>query len=199
MPELITPAVWMIILAALGYALGSVAFGLVIARLFNLGDLRQIGSGNIGATNVLRTGNRLAALLTLLLDAGKAALAVLLARLVAGEDAAVLAGVAAFFGHCYPVWLRFNGGKGVATFFGLLLVLSLPLCLACGAIWLACAALTRFSSLSAILAAGAAPVLATWLAPHLVAPLVVLAALILWTHRMNLRRLLNGTESKIGR
>ena len=124
LPEFTTTPALLALWAGLGYALGSVPFGLVMARLFGLGDLRQIGSGNIGATNVLRTGNKLAALLTLLGDAGKAGLAVLLARGFAGEDAAQLAGLMAFAGHCYPVWLGFRGGKGVATFLGMMLALN---------------------------------------------------------------------------
>ena len=188
-------ALWL----ALGYLAGSVPFGLVMARLFGLGDLRKIGSGNIGATNVLRTGNRLAAALTLLLDAGKAGLMVLAARLLAAEDAAQLAGLAAFAGHCYPVWLGFRGGKGVATLFGLLFALAWPVGLAAGATWLATAALWRFSSLAALVAAASVPLWAPGLgSAHLAALGILLAALIFWRHRENIARLLAGTEPRIG-
>ena len=144
--------------AALGYLLGSIPFGMVLTKLMGLGNLRDIGSGNIGATNVLRTGSKKAAAATLILDGGKGAVAVLIARAFAGEDAAQIAGVAAFIGHCYPVWLGFKGGKGVATFLGLLLALSWPVGLACCATWLAAAAVTRISSLSALFAAGSSTI-----------------------------------------
>lgn len=186
--------------AALAYLLGSVPFGIVMARLFGLGDLRKIGSGNIGATNVLRTGNRTAAALTLVLDAGKGGLAVLLARALLGEDAAQVAGFAAFLGHCYPVFLRFRGGKGVATFLGTLLALAWPVGLAACATWAAVAALTRISSLSALVAAVVAPLLALFLGrPDAVLLLVLLAVLILVRHAANIRRLLDGTEPRIGK
>ncbi|HBV54127.1 MAG TPA: glycerol-3-phosphate acyltransferase, partial [Rhodobacteraceae bacterium] len=136
MPELVTTVSALLIWAVLGYLLGSVPFGVVVTRLMGLGDVRQIGSGNIGATNVLRTGNKAAALATLLLDGGKGAVAVLIARAFAGEDAAQVAGLAAFTGHCFPVWLQFKGGKGVATFLGLLLALAWPVGLAACATWL---------------------------------------------------------------
>ena len=121
MPEFITPLFAMIMWAIAGYILGSIPFGMILARIMGLGNLRDIGSGNIGATNVLRTGNKTAAALTLLFDAGKGAVIVLLARAYAGEDAAQLAGLAAIIGHCFPIWLRFKGGKGVATYFGLMI------------------------------------------------------------------------------
>ena len=155
MPLIEQSAAILALWALLGYLLGSVPFGMLLSRVMNLGDLRSIGSGNIGATNVLRTGNKTAALLTLLLDGGKAAVAVLLARALAGEDAAQLAGLMAFFGHCFPLWLRFKGGKGVATFFGLLLALNPLVGLACCATWLATFALWRISSLDAITAPSA--------------------------------------------
>ena len=139
--------------AVIGYLIGSIAFGLLLARAMNLGDLRSIGSGNIGATNVLRTGNKTAAALTLLLDGAKGAVAVLLARGFAGEDAAQIAALAAMLGHCYPVWLKFKGGKGVATFLGVLLALAWPAGLACCLAWLIGAFATRISSMGAIAAA----------------------------------------------
>ena len=188
------------ILAALfGYLLGSIPFGMVIARALGLGDLRKIGSGNIGATNVLRTGNRPAALATLILDSGKGAAAVLLARAIAGEDAGIVAGLAAFLGHCFPVWLRFHGGKGVATFLGTLLALAWPLGLLACATWAATAALVRISSLSALAAAALSPVWAALLGRgELILPCLFLAALIFVRHRANIARLRAGTEPRIG-
>lgn len=188
------------LLAAVGgYLLGSVPFGIVMARLFGLGDLRRIGSGNIGATNVLRTGNRLAAALTLVGDAGKGAAAVLLVRALAAPEAAQLAGVAAFLGHCYPVWLGFRGGKGVATFLGTLLALAWPVGIAACATWLLTAAITRISSLAALGAAATAPLWAVVLGPAAtVAAAAGLAALVFLRHRENIARLRAGTEPRIG-
>ena len=187
-------------LAALaGYLFGAIPFGIVMAKVFGLGDLRAIGSGNIGATNVLRTGNKLAAFLTLILDAGKAGIAVLLAGALFGELAGLVAGLAAFVGHCYPVWLGFKGGKGVATFFGLIFAACWPVGVAAGATWLVVAALSRYSSLSALTASALAPVYAAALGGTLMVPfLIVLALLIFWRHTENIQRLLKGTEGKIG-
>ncbi|MEM9855429.1 MAG: glycerol-3-phosphate 1-O-acyltransferase PlsY [Pseudomonadota bacterium] len=183
----------------LGYLLGSIPFGLVFARIFGLGDIRKIGSGNIGATNVLRTGNKPAALLTLIFDAGKAGFAVLIARAFAGEDAAQIAGLAAFVGHCFPLWLGFRGGKGVATFIGLMLALHWPSGLATCLTWLAVAALFRYSSLSAMVAGLMAPVWMFFLGygPGLLLG-AVLGLLIYWRHWENTLRLRAGTEPKIG-
>ena len=199
MPQLTTAAPLLIAVAVAAYLLGSIPFGLLITRFLGLGDLRQIGSGNIGATNVLRTGNRAAAAATLILDATKGAVAVLLARAVAGEDAAQLAAMMAFLGHLFPVWLRFKGGKGVATFLGTLLALVWPVGLAVCATWAAVAALTRMSSLSALIAAALAPV---WLIVFHQGQIVLLVAaltvLVYWKHWPNLQRIKNGTEPKIG-
>jgi glycerol-3-phosphate acyltransferase PlsY len=185
--------------AAIGYLIGSVPFGVLITRAMGLGDVRKIGSGNIGATNVLRTGNKGAALATLLLDGGKGAVAVLIARAMAGEDSAQVAALAAFLGHCYPVWLRFKGGKGVATFLGIILALSWPLGLAACATWAVVAAVTRWSSLAALLAAGFTPVWAMLIGPGEVILLgVVLAVLIYLRHGANIARLRAGTEPRIG-
>lgn len=190
----------LVLWTAIGYLLGSIPFGLVITRLLGLGDLRQIGSGNIGATNVLRTGNKGAALATLLLDSGKGAAAVLLARSFAGDDAALLAGAAAFLGHVFPIWLGFKGGKGVATFLGTLIALDWRLGLAVCAIWLIAAAISRISSLSALIAAGAAPLIGWMLdGPKIAAVSVFMTALIFIRHRANIARLLAGTEPRIGR
>jgi glycerol-3-phosphate acyltransferase PlsY len=186
--------------AVLGYLLGSNPFGIVMARAFGLGDLRKIGSGNIGATNVLRTGNKPAAFLTLVLDAGKGGIAVLLARWLVAEDAAQVAGGAAFLGHLFPVWLGFKGGKGVATFLGTLLALSFPVGLAASLLWLLTAAISRISSLSALVAAALSPVAATFLGrPDLSLLAILLAALIFVRHDANIRRLLRGEEPRIGR
>jgi acyl phosphate:glycerol-3-phosphate acyltransferase len=184
----------------LGYLLGSIPFGVLITRTLGLGDLRAIGSGNIGATNVLRTGNKAAAAATLLLDAGKGAVAVLLARHLAGESAALVAGFAAFLGHLFPVWLGFRGGKGVATFLGTMLALSWPVGIAACLTWLATALAFRFSSLAALVTAVATPL---WLwafgRPDAIWLGVALAALVFVRHHANIRRLLAGTEPRIGR
>jgi glycerol-3-phosphate acyltransferase PlsY len=199
MPELTSGALWLLSALVGGYLLGSVPFGLVMARLFGLGDLRQIGSGNIGATNVLRTGNKLAAFLTLILDAGKGGIAVLLFRWLCGEDAAQLAGLAAFLGHLFPVWLGFRGGKGVATFLGTLLALSFPIGAAACLTWLVTAVIFRISSLSALVAAALVPVWAVVLgAPHLTLLTILLAALVFERHRANIARIRRGEEPKIG-
>ncbi|MBY0136810.1 glycerol-3-phosphate 1-O-acyltransferase PlsY [Paracoccus yeei] len=190
----------LILWAVLGYLLGSIPFGIVITRALGLGDLRQIGSGNIGATNVLRTGNKPAALATLLLDSGKGAIAVLLARWLAGPDAALVAGAAAFLGHLFPVWLGFKGGKGVATFLGTVLALDWRLGLiACG-LWLLTAAAGRISSLSALAAAALTPALAWWLdGPRMAVVTGLMAVLIFIRHHANIGRILAGTEPRIGR
>lgn len=190
-----------LVLVALGaYLLGSIPFGLLITRAMGLGDLRAIGSGNIGATNVLRTGNKGAAAATLLLDGAKGAAAVLLARHFAGEGAALVAGGAAFLGHCFPVWLGFRGGKGVATFLGVLLALAPVVGLISCATWLVVAKVTKISSLSALVAAALSPL---WLAligpPRSVWLGLALAALVFARHHANIRRLIAGTEPRIGR
>lgn len=186
--------------AALAYLLGSIPFGIVMAKLFGLGDLRAIGSGNIGATNVLRTGNKLAAFLTLLGDSGKGAAAVLLARALIGEEGAGVAALFAMLGHLYPVFLKFKGGKGVATFLGTLLALSWPVGLAVCATWLLTAVAFRYSSLSALVAAFLAP-LYTILFYHLHGAILVaiLSGLIFYKHRENITRLRAGSETKIGK
>ncbi|MFX0541839.1 glycerol-3-phosphate 1-O-acyltransferase PlsY [Roseovarius sp. S4756] len=199
MPIVETSAVVLILWAVIGYLLGSIPSGMILARAMGLGNLRKIGSGNIGATNVLRTGSKKAAAATLLLDGLKGAVAVLLARWIAGEDAAQLAGLTAFLGHCFPVWLGFRGGKGVATFLGLILALAWPVGLLACVTWLATAAVMRISSLSALVAAVSAPVWMFLLGYRSMLMLgMVLAVLILWRHRSNIARLRAGTEPKIG-
>jgi len=181
-----------------GYLLGSIPFGLLLAAAQGI-NLRDVGSGNIGATNVLRTGRKDIALATFLLDAGKGAVAVLLARHFAGEAAAQIAGVAAFAGHCFPVWLKFNGGKGVSTLLGVCFAAA-PLIGVCAAlVWLLAAVLTRYSSAGGLAAAVVAPVAAVFLgAPGWALAFAVAAVLLWWRHADNLKRLANGTESKIG-
>ncbi|SMO82496.1 glycerol-3-phosphate 1-O-acyltransferase PlsY [Paracoccus laeviglucosivorans] len=190
----------LILWAAIGYLLGSIPFGIVITRAFGLGDLRKIGSGNIGATNVLRTGNKPAALATLLLDSGKGAIAVLLARWLAGPDAALVAGAAAFLGHLFPVWLSFKGGKGVATFLGTLLALDWRLGLTACGLWLLTALIGRISSLSALVAAALTPFVALWLDGWAMAVVTAfMAVLIFVRHHANISRIMAGTEPKIGK
>jgi glycerol-3-phosphate acyltransferase PlsY len=200
MPELLTDQATLILTAICAYLLGSVPFGVVITRAMGLGDLRAIGSGNIGATNVLRTGNKGAALGTLLLDGGKGAVAVLAARALIGhEDAAQLAGLAAFIGHLFPIWLGFKGGKGVATFLGTMIALAWPVGLACCAMWLVGLVLSRISSVAALLSAGTSVI---WLVVfdqgRMLLLTGILTILIYVRHGANLARLKAGTEPKVG-
>ncbi|GKY86302.1 glycerol-3-phosphate 1-O-acyltransferase PlsY [Sinisalibacter aestuarii] len=200
MPEITTPIPLLALTALLGYLLGSVPFGMVWAKLFGLGDIREIGSGNIGATNVLRTGNRLAALLTLIGDIGKGAFAVLVARAALGEDAAQAAGLFAYLGHLFPVYIGFRGGKGVATWLGTILAVAWPVGLVAAGTWLVTAALFRISSLAGLVAAALAPVLALAVGRGEVFVLaLLLAALIFERHRANIGRLLRGEEPRIGK
>jgi acyl phosphate:glycerol-3-phosphate acyltransferase len=187
-----------LLVAALAYLLGSIPFGLVLTRLVGLGDIRRIGSGNIGATNVLRTGNTALAALTLLLDAGKGAVAVLIARRF-GAEMAALAAIAVVVGHMAPVWLRFAGGKGVATSAGVFLAYAWPVGLAAGATWLVVVAASRYSSLGAIAAAALATLYA-WLLTQALLPtatVLVIALLVLLRHRDNIGRLLRGEEHRV--
>ena len=184
--------------AALAYLLGSIPFGLVVTRLAGYGDIRRIGSGNIGATNVLRTGNTALAALTLVLDAGKGAAAVLIAKRF-GADMAAIAAIFVFLGHLFPVWLRFKGGKGVATAGGVVLAYAWPVGLAGIATWLVVAVATRYSSLAALTACALAPLYA-WLITRQMRPtevILVLAVIIILRHHSNIRRLLRGEESRI--
>jgi glycerol-3-phosphate acyltransferase PlsY len=201
--ESLAGAVWLTLGLAVigGYLLGSIPFGLIAARLGGVGDIRKIGSGNIGATNVLRTGRKDLAAITLLGDMAKGAAAVLIMRWLTGDPQMMaLAGISAFVGHLFPVWLRFAGGKGVATFFGVLLAAAWPVGVLAGLTWIAVAAIFRISSLAALSAAALAPVYAwatdqpqpiIWLS-------VIMAVLIYQRHRENIRRLLKGEEPRIG-
>ena len=190
---------WLMLALGCGYLAGSIPFGMIVARVFRLGDLRRIGSGNIGATNVLRTGNRPAALATLLLDAAKGAVPVWYFLATSGDLAGQAAGLGAFLGHCFPVWLRFRGGKGVATWFGIMLAIHpltwAALCLT----WLAAAALSRMSSPGALAAAASGPlwliVFGRWEAVLLA---IILGVLVWLRHHANIRRMLRREEPKIG-
>jgi glycerol-3-phosphate acyltransferase PlsY len=185
---------------ALGYLLGSIPFGLVLTRLAGAPDIRAIGSGNIGATNVLRTGRKGLAAGTLLGDALKGTAAVVLTRYAFGEDAALVAGLGAFLGHLFPVWLGFKGGKGVATYIGVLIGLAWPAALTFCLIWLVVAALSRYSSLAGLLASAATPVVLWLTSDGRLAFLFALLTALLWImHRANIAHLLDGSERKIGR
>ncbi|MFN0114606.1 MAG: glycerol-3-phosphate 1-O-acyltransferase PlsY [Paracoccaceae bacterium] len=200
MPDITSSTGTLAVVALLSYLLGSIPVGVIVTRMMGLGDLRQIGSGNIGATNVLRTGNKGAAAATLVLDGAKGAVAVLIARAWAGGDAAQLAGLAAFLGHLFPVWLGFKGGKGVATFLGTLLALAWPVGLAACATWLAAAFTTRVSSMGALAACVLAGLWAMLLGHReMVALVIVLALLVVVRHAANIRRILAGTEPRIGK
>ncbi|HEX9857407.1 MAG TPA: glycerol-3-phosphate 1-O-acyltransferase PlsY [Paracoccaceae bacterium] len=199
MPDLTTGAGALGLVAVLAYLLGSIPFGIVITRLMGLGDLRAIGSGNIGATNVLRTGNRGAAAATLVLDAAKGGVAVLIARAMVGEDAAQVAALASFLGHIFPVWLRFRGGKGVATFIGTLLALAWPVGLGVCIVWAITAAIGRISSLAALVAAASSTFWMFGLGHGQMMVLgILLTLLVYWRHAPNIARLRRGTEPKIG-
>jgi glycerol-3-phosphate acyltransferase PlsY len=195
-----------VIAAIIAYLLGSIPFGLLLTRAAGMGDIRKIGSGNIGATNVLRTGNKPLAAATLVLDALKGTAAVLIARYFWGEDAALIAGVFAFLGHCFPVWLGFKGGKGVAVMIGVLLGLCWPVGVIFCLVWLVIAFAQKYSSLSALTAAVTAPIFAyvaglmDWTAngPALAAVAAVLALILIYKHRTNITRLIAGTEPRIG-
>jgi glycerol-3-phosphate acyltransferase PlsY len=190
---------WLLGAALFGYLLGSIPFGLLLAKAMGLGDLRAIGSGNIGATNVLRTGNKKAAAGTLLLDALKGVAAVLIVRQVAGIDAAAIAGAMAVVGHSFPIWLKFKGGKGVATFLGIMLALHLTSGLICCAIWVGMAKLFRFSSLSALVAVAAGPLSLMYFERYEAWALIALIAVLVWVrHHANIARLLAGIEPRIG-
>jgi glycerol-3-phosphate acyltransferase PlsY len=189
----------MLFALALGYLLGSIPFGLLLTRLSGKGDLRNIGSGNIGATNVLRTGSKLLALLTLVLDCLKATAAILIAKRLFGEETAIPAAAGALVGHLYPVWLKFRGGKGAATFLGILIPLLPIAAVVYAAVWILQLLTFRISSVAGMTAAISAPITATILRSALFPMLLGFAVLVLWKHRENILRLTRGTEPRIGR
>jgi glycerol-3-phosphate acyltransferase PlsY len=201
MPDVAWTLTWPNALAALalGYAFGSIPFGVILTRFAGVGDIRKVGSGNIGATNVLRTGHKGLAAATLLGDALKGTAPVVLAQALWGPHAALVAALGAFLGHLYPVWLGFKGGKGVATFIGCLLGLKPLAVLAFAAIWLGVAFTTRYSSLGGLVASAAMPPVLWALGEGTMAGVAVLLTLLLWwKHRENIKRLLAGTEGRIG-
>ncbi len=190
---------WLLVAFVIGYGLGSIPFGLILTKAAGLGDVRAIGSGNIGATNVLRTGHKGLAAATLLLDAAKGAAVVVLVDHWYGQAPAMLAGLGALLGHIYPVWLKFKGGKGVATYIGVLAGLFWQAAAVFAVVWLAIAAVTRLSSLSALVAAIAVPVFLFWMRqPELAALAALMTLLLFWKHRANIKRLRTGKEPKIG-
>jgi glycerol-3-phosphate acyltransferase PlsY len=200
MPQSITLALPYAAALLFGYLLGSIPFGLIVTRCAGTPDIRSIGSGNIGATNVLRTGSKGLAAATLIGDALKGTAAVLATRYAFGLDAALVAAAGALLGHIFPVWLGFKGGKGVATYIGLLIGLAWPAALAFCLIWLAVAALTRYSSLAGLAASAAMPAVLWFIDDQRTALLFVALTLLLWImHRPNIARLLEGTEPKLGR
>ena len=199
MPIIENSAVVLTLWATIGYLLGSIPFGIVVARMLNLGNLRDIGSGNIGATNVLRTGNKKAAALTLIFDTAKGAVVLLLARNFAGEDAAQLAAVMAILGHCFPIWLKFKGGKGVATFIGIMLAYSFPVGAACCVAWLIGAFGWRISSMGALVSASASTFLLVLMGCGSALFMgIFLTLMVFFRHRENITRIRLGTEPKIG-
>lgn len=184
----------------IGYLLGTIPFGVIVTRLAGMEDIRTVGSGNIGATNVLRTGHKGLAVVTLIGDALKGAAAVLLARYFFGETAALVAGLGAFIGHIFPVWLKFKGGKGVATYVGILAALAWPIAVAFAVVWIVVAAASRYSSLAALIASASMPPLLWERTNHSVGLLFAVLTVLLWImHRTNIARLLAGTEGKIAR
>jgi glycerol-3-phosphate acyltransferase PlsY len=194
-----TSDAFLVVAFGVGYLFGSIPFGLILTKLAGTQDLRSIGSGSIGATNVLRTGSKGLAVGTLLGDALKGTIAVVIMGYYAGPNAAMLAALGAFLGHLFPVWLKFKGGKGVATYIGVLIGLFWPAAIVFCVMWLAVAFATRYSSLSALVAAFITPLFLWWFGhPALASLAVVLTLLLFYAHRENIKRLQAGTESKIG-
>ncbi len=190
-PDLNLPFIFIIAVASLAYLLGSIPFGMVITKFMGLGDLRKIGSGNIGATNVLRTGSKLAAFLTVVFDGGKGLVAVLFAGIILGYTAALIAGVFAFLGHLYPIWLKFKGGKGVAVFLGILLAVNFWAGLATCMTWLATAIIVRISSASALVSSALAPIWLYLIGSGSAALMATILAVLIWVkHMENIKRIL---------
>ena len=199
LPEFTSQTEVLLAAFAFGYLAGSIPFGILISKILGLGDLRKVGSGNIGATNVLRTGNKLAAFLTLLFDFSKGICAVLIARHFFSEDAGQVSAFSALVGHCFPIWLRFSGGKGVATFLGATIALSLIIGIICCFVWLFIAVLRRMSSLASLTSAASAPIAAIFLnQPNAIILLMLLVGVVFFRHKQNIIRIIEGVEPKIG-
>jgi len=185
---------------AFGYLAGSIPFGILISKILGLGDLRKVGSGNIGATNVLRTGNKLAAFLTLLFDFSKGICAVLIVRQYFGEDAVQVSAFSALAGHCFPIWLKFRGGKGVATFLGATIALSFIVGIICCFVWLFVAVVRKMSSLASLTSSASAPIAAIFLdQPNTIILLTLLVGIVFFRHKQNINRIIKGVEPKIGK
>ena len=199
LPELTSEPGAIMAACAFGYLAGSIPFGILISKVLGLGDLRKIGSGNIGATNVLRTGNKLAAFLTLLFDFSKGLCTVLIARQFLGEDAVQVSAASALMGHCFPIWLRFRGGKGVATFLGATIALSFIIGIICCFVWLFVAVVRKMSSLASLTSSASAPIAAIFLNhPNTILLLVLLMSIVFFRHKQNIDRIIKGVEPKIG-
>ena len=200
LPELTSKPGALMAACAFGYLAGSIPFGILISKVLGLGDLRKVGSGNIGATNVLRTGNKLAAFLTLLFDFSKGLCAVLIARHFFGEDAVQISAASALMGHCFPIWLRFRGGKGVATFLGATIALSFIIGIICCFVWLFVAVVRKMSSLASLTSSASAPIAAIFLDhPNTILLLVLLMSVVFFRHKQNIDRIIKGVEPKIGK
>ena len=200
LPELTSKPGAIMAACASGYLAGSIPFGILISKVLGLGDLRKIGSGNIGATNVLRTGNKLAAFLTLLFDFSKGLCSVLIARQFLGEDAVQVSAASALMGHCFPIWLRFRGGKGVATFLGATIALSFIIGIICCFVWLFVAVVRKMSSLASLTSSASAPIAAIFLNhPNTILLLVLLMSIVFFRHKQNIDRIIKGVEPKIGK
>ena len=200
LPEFTSKLEVLIAACAFGYLVGSIPFGIVISKIFGLGDLRKVGSGNIGATNVLRTGNKLAAFLTLLFDFSKGICAVLIVRQYLGEDAVQISAFSALAGHCFPIWLKFRGGKGVATFLGVTLALFFIAGIICCFVWLLVALVKKMSSLASLTSSASAPIAAIFLnQPNAIILLVLMVGIVFFRHKQNIDRIIKGVEPKIGK
>ena len=200
LPEFTSKPEVLIAACAFGYLAGSIPFGVLISKILGLGDLRKVGSGNIGATNVLRTGNKLAAFLTLLFDFSKGICAVLIVRQYFGEDAVQVSAFSALAGHCFPIWLKFRGGKGVATFLGATIALSFIIGIICCFVWLFVAVVRKMSSLASLTSSASAPIAAIFLNhPNTILLLVLLMSIVFFRHKQNIDRIIKGVEPKIGK
>ena len=200
LPEFTGKPEILIAACAFGYLAGSIPFGILISKFLGLGDLRKVGSGNIGATNVLRTGNKLAAFLTLLFDFSKGICAVLIVRQYFGEDAVQISACSALAGHCFPIWLKFRGGKGVATFLGVTLALFFIAGIICCFVWLLVALVKKMSSLASLTSSASAPIVAIFLnQPNAIILLVLMVGIVFFRHKQNIDRIIKGVEPKIGK